>query len=160
MMIHLRKWLSQANWKIGLLYNGGPWRCLGCSRSRKYHLSRLDSHTSGIWRVLVQVMKLRICIFYNDFNFYFDQRRYAQSVWVAAHATRGCGNCLQVLWNFYPKLVLGLTHKYLFCDLLLITFSAFSIKFNKTGFLSLTEAGLQEIGRCDQVAIFRDSLFL
>jgi len=26
-----------------------------------------------------------------------------------------------------------------------------SIKFNKTGFLSLTEAGLQEIGRCDQV---------
>merc|ERR1719447_574616 len=26
-----------------------------------------------------------------------------------------------------------------------------SIKFDKTGFLSLTEAGLQEIGRCDQV---------
>ena len=27
-----------------------------------------------------------------------------------------------------------------------------SIKFDKTGFLSLTEAGLQEIGRCDQVS--------
>ena len=26
-----------------------------------------------------------------------------------------------------------------------------SIKFDKTGFLSLTEAGMQEIGRCDQV---------
>jgi len=26
-----------------------------------------------------------------------------------------------------------------------------SIKFDKTGFLSLTEAGLQEIGRCDKV---------
>ena len=38
-------------------------------------------------------------------------------------------------------------------------FSAFSIKFNKTGFLSLTEAGLQEIGRCDQVSIFRNSFF-
>ena len=33
---------------------------------------------------------------------------------------------------------------------LLISFIS-SIKFDKTGFLSLTEAGLQEIGRCDQV---------
>ena len=29
-----------------------------------------------------------------------------------------------------------------------------SIKFDKTGFLSLTEAGLQEIGKCDQVTVF------
>ena len=92
-----------------------------------------------------------------DFYFYFDQRWYAQSVRVATHAAGGCGNCLQVLWNFYPNLLLRPALKYLYCDLLLITFSAFSIKFNKTGFLSLTEAGLQEIGRCDQVAIIRIS---
>ena len=35
-----------------------------------------------------------------------------------------------------------------------------SIKFDKTGFLSLTEAGLQEIGKCDQVTVFCNNQLL
>ena len=43
------------------------------------------------------------------------------------------------------------------CFTLVLSFMS-SIKFDKTGFLSLTEAGLQEIGRCDQVSQFYSPL--
>ena len=54
--------------------------------------------------------------------------------------------CFQRRWPLFAGAIIPS----LFLVVLLISF-VFSIKFDKTGFLSLTEAGLQEIGRCDQV---------
>ena len=78
-------------------------------------------------------------------------------VWTCTTSMSG-SICSQKLWPLSAGAAIAkifvVFHE---CFTLVLSFMS-SIKFDKTGFLSLTEAGLQEIGRCDQVSQFYSPL--